>query len=73
MHEEDINIASVADEEDFVAGGDQVAGLLVGAETDLLFHQLAQIFHFSVRLIPPSRSLISPKVHIAEFEQKRKC
>ncbi len=35
VHEEEFNIADVADEEGLVAGGGHVAGLLVGAESNL--------------------------------------
>ena len=35
MHEQQLNVVGVADEEGLVAGGGHVAGLLVGAETDL--------------------------------------
>lgn len=35
MEEQEVDVLRVADEEDFVAGGDQMSGFLVGAETDL--------------------------------------
>lgn len=35
MHEEEVDIPSVIDEEGFVARGHHVASLLVGAKTDL--------------------------------------
>jgi hypothetical protein len=35
VHEEEVNVAGVANEEGLVAGGHHVAGLLVGAETNL--------------------------------------
>ncbi len=35
MHEEEVNVGNVADEEGLVAGGGHVAGLLVGAEANL--------------------------------------
>lgn len=46
MHEEDVNIARVVDEEGFMARGDQVTSFLVGAETDLLLNGLAQMYPF---------------------------
>lgn len=35
VHEEEVDFADVVDEEGLVAGGHHVAGLLVGAITDL--------------------------------------
>lgn len=35
MHQEQLNVLDVADEEGLVAGGHHVAGLLVGAISDL--------------------------------------
>ena len=35
MHQEEVDIAGVVDEEGFVAGGHEVAGFLVGAESNL--------------------------------------
>lgn len=35
MHEQQLNIVDIVDEEGLVAGGDHVAGLLVGAVSDL--------------------------------------
>ena len=35
MHEQELNVLGVADEESLVAGGHHEAGLLVGAEADL--------------------------------------
>lgn len=35
MHEEEVDVAGVVNEEGLVAGGHHVAGLLVGAETNL--------------------------------------
>ena len=35
VHEEELDVLGVADEEGLVAGGRQEAGLLVGAEADL--------------------------------------
>jgi hypothetical protein len=35
VHEEEVNFADVVNEESLVAGGHHVAGLLVGAITDL--------------------------------------
>lgn len=34
VHEEELNVLGVVDEESLVAGGHHVAGLLVGTETD---------------------------------------
>lgn len=36
MHEEEVDVAGVVDKEGLVAGGHHVAGLLVGAKTNLL-------------------------------------
>jgi hypothetical protein len=36
VHEENVDVADVVDEEDLVAGWGQVLGLLVAAESDLL-------------------------------------
>jgi len=35
VHEEEVNISDVVDEEGLVAGGHHVAGLLVGSVTNL--------------------------------------
>jgi hypothetical protein len=35
VHEEEVDVAGVVNKEGFVAGGHHVAGLLVGAETNL--------------------------------------
>ena len=35
MHEEEVDVAGVVNEEGLVAGGHHVAGLLVGSETNL--------------------------------------
>jgi hypothetical protein len=35
VHEEEVDVAGVVNEEGLVAGGHHVAGLLVGAETNL--------------------------------------
>lgn len=35
VHQEEVDVADVVDEEGLVAGGHHVAGLLVGAETNL--------------------------------------
>jgi hypothetical protein len=35
VHEKEINISGIVDEESFVAGGHHMASLLVGAETNL--------------------------------------
>lgn len=35
MHQEELNVLGVVDEESLVAGGHHVAGLLVGTVTDL--------------------------------------
>jgi len=39
VHEEEINVAGVVNEESLVAGGHHVACLLVGSETNLTYHQ----------------------------------
>jgi hypothetical protein len=36
VHQQQLNVLGVADEEGLVAGGHHVASLLVGAETDLI-------------------------------------
>lgn len=35
MHEEEIDVSGIVDEESFVAGGHHVASLLIGAKTNL--------------------------------------
>jgi len=51
VHEEEINLAGVFNEESFVAGRHQVSGLLVGAVTDL--------GHCCLALEPPSHSVVN--------------
>lgn len=41
MHEEEVDVAGVVDEEDLVAGWSQVLGLLVATITDLCRRMLA--------------------------------
>lgn len=45
MHEEELDVTDVADEEGLVAGGHHVAGLLVGAIADLESIANAQVSH----------------------------
>lgn len=49
VHQEQLNILDVVDEEGLVAGGCEVAGLLVGAETDLY-----RKIYISIILLPPN-------------------
>ena len=44
VHEEEVNIADVADEESLVAGWHHVASLLVGSETDLRKKKVSSMF-----------------------------
>jgi len=51
VHEEEINLAGVFDEEGLVAGGHQMSSLLVGAVADL--------GHCCLALEPPSHSVVN--------------
>ena len=46
MHEEEIDVSDVVDKESFMARGHHMAGLLVGAETDLRDNLLIGV-HFT--------------------------
>lgn len=51
MHEEEINVAGIVDEESFVAGGHEMSGLLVRAVTNL--------GHSSLALESPSDAVVN--------------
>ena len=50
VHEQQLDVLDIADEESLVAGGHHEAGLLVGAEADL------QVTSWSAKLLPPNVS-----------------
>jgi hypothetical protein len=66
VHEEEINVAGVVNEESLVAGGHHVACFLVGSETNLIYHQLLSWLCLTVLMSPefhlpwyPSEAIIS--------------
>jgi hypothetical protein len=56
VHEEELDVVDVADEEGLVAGGHHVAGLLVGTIADLEGGKSRQLLFLVSRIESPSRS-----------------
>lgn len=48
VHEEEIDVAGVVDEESLVSGWGEVTGLLVGTESDLCLPSATILYHFHI-------------------------
>jgi hypothetical protein len=63
VHEEEIDVASVVDEESLVSGRGEVTGLLVGTKSDLCLPSATILCH---SLIPRMRPSEAPSIKLAE-------